>query len=65
MISGVIPVEIRSPFLKIDIKLAIKNITDKKYWDWIADDGRSSSGAALDLFLEPGKNISASIRYQF
>ena len=49
----------------ISIRLAIRNLTDKKYWNWSDVAGSSSSDSDLDYFLNPGRNYSLSFRWIF
>lgn len=41
------------------------NLFDKKYWHWSDVRGQLATGAMLDRFTQPGRNASASFRYQF
>ena len=45
-------------------RLAIRNLTDKSYWNWASVRGKSANDPNLDLFMEPGRNISLSLRYE-
>ena len=49
----------------LTFRLAAKNLTDKKYWRWSSVRGKLSNDSSLDLFLEPGRNLSASLKYEF
>tara|TARA_B100001996_G_scaffold91195_1_gene67900 strand:- start:149 stop:2329 length:2181 start_codon:yes stop_codon:yes gene_type:complete len=46
-------------------RLAIRNLSDESYWNWSSVKGKSSNDANLDLFMEPGRNISMGLKYQF
>ena len=50
---------------RLNINLAIRNITDKKHYDWASVNGKSENDAELDLFLDSGRTISASVKYVF
>ena len=49
----------------IATRVAASNITNVKYWDWGSVDGKLAGDANLDLFLEPGREFSAEIKYTF
>ena len=44
---------------------ALKNLTDESYWNWSSVQGKSASDANLDLFMEPGRNSSVGLKYEF
>ena len=46
------------------VKLAVRNLTDKAHWNWASVRGKSASDPNLDLFMEPGRNISVSFKYE-
>ena len=50
---------------KFSMRLAIRNITDKKYWNWSDVAGSAANDSALDYFLNPGRNYSLSFRFVF
>ena len=50
---------------KFSVQLALRNITDKKYWNWSDVAGSSASDENLDYFLNPGINYSITFRYSF
>ena len=45
-------------------RLAVRNLTDKAHWKWASVRGKSTNDPNLDLFMEPGRNISLSLRYE-
>ena len=45
--------------------LAVRNLTDKKYWDWASVNGKAENDPELDLYVNTGRTISASIKYLF
>ena len=52
-----------TPNLKL--RFAIKNITDESYWNWSSVKGKSANDANLDLFMNPGRNTSVGLKYEF
>ena len=46
-------------------RLAIRNLSDESYWNWSSVKGKSSNDPDLDLFMEPGRNISMGLKYEF
>ena len=50
---------------KIYANLAVRNLTDKKYWDWASVNGKAENDPELDLYVNSGRTISASIKYLF
>ena len=49
----------------LQLNLALKNLSDQKYWNWSTVNGFAADQANLDLWLEPGRNISASVKISF
>ena len=49
----------------IDLNFAVRNITNEKYYDWASVNGKTVNDPELDLFLNSGRTISASIKYVF
>lgn len=47
------------------LNAAINNLGDVKYWHWSDVRGIAPTNVALDAFTQPGRNFSASVRYQF
>ena len=47
------------------LRFALKNLTDESYWNWSSVQGKSASDANLDLFMEPGRNSSVGLKYEF
>lgn len=47
------------------LNAALSNIGDVKYWNWSDVRGIAPSNIALDAYTQPGRNLSASVRYQF
>ena len=50
---------------KVYANLAVRNLTDKKYWDWASVNGKAENDPELDLYVNSGRTISASIKYLF
>jgi len=46
----------------LSVRLAVRNIADKKYWNWTSVAGSSASDSGLDYFLNPGRNYSLSFK---
>lgn len=49
----------------LKLRFAIKNITDESYWNWSSVKGKSANDANLDLFMNPGRNTSVGLKYEF
>jgi len=49
----------------LTFRLSAKNLTDEKHWRWSSVRGKLSNDNSLDLLLEPGRNLSASLKYEF
>jgi hemoglobin/transferrin/lactoferrin receptor protein len=47
------------------INAGISNLGDVKYWQWSDVRGIAPNNVALDAYTQPGRNFSASVRYQF
>ncbi len=47
------------------LRFAIRNLTDESYWNWASVQGKSSTASDLDLFMEPGRNMSVGLKYDF
>ncbi|MCU7374192.1 TonB-dependent hemoglobin/transferrin/lactoferrin family receptor [Paucibacter sp. O1-1] len=47
------------------LNAALNNIGDVKYWNWSDVRGIAPNNIALDAYTQPGRNLSASVRYQF
>ncbi|QPF71968.1 TonB-dependent hemoglobin/transferrin/lactoferrin family receptor [Roseateles sp. DAIF2] len=47
------------------INAGISNLGDVKYWQWSDVRGIAPTAIALDAYTQPGRNFSASVRYQF
>ena len=50
---------------KLGAKIGVTNLTDVKYSEWSAVNGKLASDPNLDLFLQPGREFSAALRYNF
>ena len=50
---------------KLGAKIGVTNLTDVKYSEWSAVNGKLASDPNLDLFLQPGREFSAALRYTF
>ena len=51
--------------IEFALQNALKNLTDESYWNWSSVQGKSASDANLDLFMEPGRNSSVGLKYEF
>lgn len=49
----------------ISLRVALRNITDEKYWKWGSVNGLAENDSGLDLLSEPGMNLSASVKVSF
>tara|TARA_B100000900_G_scaffold355303_1_gene324499 strand:+ start:66 stop:2288 length:2223 start_codon:yes stop_codon:yes gene_type:complete len=49
----------------LSLRLGVRNLTDKKYWDWTSVAGTSETASELDYFLNPGRNYSLSFKLTF
>ncbi|MBN3006459.1 TonB-dependent hemoglobin/transferrin/lactoferrin family receptor [Chromobacterium alkanivorans] len=47
------------------LRAGVFNVFDQKYWKAADVRGKPSSDRTLDLFTQPGRNISASVEYTF
>ncbi|MFT7774466.1 TonB-dependent hemoglobin/transferrin/lactoferrin family receptor [Roseateles sp.] len=47
------------------LNAGISNIGDVKYWLWSDTRGVAPTAVGLDAYTQPGRNVSASVRYQF
>lgn len=47
------------------LNAVVSNIGDVKYWLWSDTRGVAPTAVALDAYSQPGRNFSASVRYQF
>ncbi|WP_053077369.1 TonB-dependent hemoglobin/transferrin/lactoferrin family receptor [Chromobacterium sp. LK11] len=47
------------------LRAGVFNVFDQKYWKAADVRGKTSSDRTLDLFTQPGRNISASVEYTF
>lgn len=47
------------------LNAGISNIGDVKYWLWSDTRGVAPTAVGLDAYTQPGRNFSASVRYQF
>jgi hemoglobin/transferrin/lactoferrin receptor protein len=50
---------------KLSTKIAIRNITDVKYWEWGSVNGKTADDSNLDLLLETGRQFSAELKLVF
>ena len=49
----------------LSFRLAVRNMTDEKYWNWTSVAGSNASDSGLDYFLNPGRNYSLSFKFTF
>lgn len=47
------------------LRAGVFNVFDQKYWKAADVRGKTSSDRTLDLFTQPGRNVSASVEYTF
>lgn len=50
---------------QLELNVAFKNLSDQKFWDWTTVNGFAADQANLDLWLEPGRNTSVSLKVIF
>ncbi|NHR08784.1 TonB-dependent hemoglobin/transferrin/lactoferrin family receptor [Chromobacterium haemolyticum] len=53
------------PAKNTTLRAGVFNVFDQKYWKAADVRGKPSTERALDLFTQPGRNISASVEYTF
>lgn len=53
------------PAKNTTLRAGVFNVFDQKYWKAADVRGKTSSDRALDLFTQPGRNVSASVEYTF
>ena len=53
------------PAKNTTLRAGVFNVFDQKYWKAADVRGKTSSDRTLDLFTQPGRNLSASIEYTF
>ena len=49
----------------LKLRFAIRNLTDESYWNWSSVQGKSATDPNLDIFMEPGRNMSMGLKYDF
>ena len=49
----------------LKLRFAIRNLTDESYWNWASVQGKSATDPNLDIFMEPGRNMSMGLKYDF
>ena len=67
-LSGLITYDLYASYeinTNLKARLAVRNLSDESYWNWSSVKGKSSNDANLDLFMEPGRNISMGLKYEF
>ena len=47
------------------LKFGVSNITDKKYWNWTTVSGKTVTDPNLEMFVEPGRELNADVKYTF
>ena len=47
------------------LKFGVSNITDKKYWNWTTVSGKTVTDPNLEMFVEPGREFNAEVKYTF
>ncbi|UJB32150.1 TonB-dependent hemoglobin/transferrin/lactoferrin family receptor [Chromobacterium sp. Beijing] len=53
------------PAKNTTLRAGVFNVFDQKYWKAADVRGKTSSDRTLDLFTQPGRNLSASVEYTF
>lgn len=53
------------PLRSLTLTVNLNNALDAKYWRWSDASGLASSSAIKDAYTAPGRNLQASIRYDF
>lgn len=53
------------PAKNTTLRAGVFNVFDQKYWKAADVRGKTSSDRTLDLFTQPGRNVSASVEYTF
>jgi hemoglobin/transferrin/lactoferrin receptor protein len=48
----------------LSLSAGVRNVTDKKYWQWADVIGRATTSTDLDAFTQPGRAFSAAIRLE-
>ena len=49
----------------LELSVAMKNLSDHRYWDWSSVNGFAIDQTNLDLWMEPGRNTSISLKLSF
>ena len=49
----------------LKLRFALRNLSDESYWNWASVQGKSATDSNLDLFMEPGRNLSMGLKYDF
>ena len=49
----------------IALNMAIRNITNEKFYDWASINGKTVDDPELELYSNSGRTFSASIKYIF
>ena len=49
----------------VELNVAFKNLSDQKFWNWSTVNGFAVDQANLELWLEPGRNTSVSLKVSF
>jgi hemoglobin/transferrin/lactoferrin receptor protein len=49
----------------VRMTIAVRNVTDKKYWNWSDVQGLSSASTTLDAYTQPGRSYSMGLKVEF
>lgn len=47
------------------LSAALRNVTDRKYWEWGNVQGQLANAATLDAFTSPGRSLSVAVSHRF
>lgn len=53
------------PVDRLEVRLGIRNLTDRHYWRWSDVANLSSTDPMIDLLSQPGRNYNLSARYSW
>ncbi len=53
------------PMRKLTVNANVNNVFDTKYWRWSDVSGLADSSSVKDAYTAPGRNVQASVRYDF
>jgi hemoglobin/transferrin/lactoferrin receptor protein len=53
------------PLPRVTVNLNVNNLLDQTYWRWSDVRGLADSSTVKDAYTAPGRNLQASVRYDF